>query len=129
MAHATNRPLSPHLSIYKLQVSMILSGLHRITGFGLLLGTLLFAWWIIAAAVGPRAFLTVQHFIGSPIGLLFLFGWTFCLMYHLCNGVRHLLWDIGIGIEIEGIKLGGWIMVGCAVGLTVLAWIVGIASW
>lgn len=124
-----SRPLSPHLGIYKLQFTMVMSGLHRITGLGLVLGVPLFAWWIIAAAAGPEYFAWPQAFWGSWFGLLCLFGWTFSLFYHLCNGIRHMLWDIGTGLTVEGIKTGGWIMAGSAVALTVAAWAVALMAW
>lgn len=124
-----SRPISPHLSVFKLYYTMVMSGLHRITGLGMVVGIPFFAWWILSAAAGEEAFASTQWFWASPIGLLFLFGWTFCLFYHLANGIRHMLWDIGIGLEIEGIKTGGIVMAGSAVVMTVLAWIVAIASW
>ena len=88
-----SRPLSPHLQVYRPQWTMVLSISHRITGVGLSLGTLLLVYWLAAAAAGPEAFETAQEVIGSWIGRLFLFGWTFALFYHLCNGIRHLVWD------------------------------------
>ena len=94
-----HRPLSPHLMDYRLDFSTVLSGLHRITGVGLGVGTLLLTWWLVAAATSADAFATVQWFIGSPIGLLMLFGWTFSLFFHLCNGIRHMAWDLGLGFE------------------------------
>jgi len=129
MANVVERPLSPFLSIWRIQISMFLSGLHRITGVALVIGILLFAWWIIAAGAGSDDFAVVQGFVGSWIGMLMLFGWTFSLFYHLCNGVRHMMWDIGTGITIEGIKTGGWIMVSCAVALTVVSWVIGLTVY
>lgn len=129
MANVVERPLSPFLSVWRIQISMFLSGLHRITGVALVIGILLFAWWIIAAGAGPDAFSVVQGFVGSWIGMLMLFGWTFSLFYHLCNGIRHMLWDIGTGLTVDGIKTGGWIMAGSALALTLLCWVVGIAAY
>ena len=120
------RPRSPHL-IYKLQLTSSLSILHRLTGIALTLGTLLLVWWLIAAAAGPEAFGVVQAFVGSWLGRLLLFGWTFALLFHLCNGVRHLVWDAGWGFELTSVYASGWTVVGASVGLTIVAWIIGYA--
>ncbi|HEY9549801.1 MAG TPA: succinate dehydrogenase, cytochrome b556 subunit [Kiloniellaceae bacterium] len=119
------RPLSPHLQVYRPQITTTLSILHRATGIALAVGTLLLTWWLVAAAAGPEAFATAQGFIGSIIGRLLLFGWTFTLFYHLCNGIRHLAWDAGYGYEIETTTLTGWIVVAASVALTLIAWIAG----
>lgn len=124
-----SRPISPHLSVFKLYYTMVMSGLHRITGLGLVLGMPLFAWWILAAAAGADYFAVAQGFWGSYLGLLFLFGWTFSLFYHMSNGIRHMLWDIGVGLTIDGIKQGGIFMAAAAAALTVLTWVVALASW
>jgi len=122
------RPLSPHIQVYRWQWTMALSILHRATGLALIAGTLLFAWWIIAAAVGPDAFEAAQGFIGSIFGQLLLFGWTVAFFYHFCNGIRHLLWDSGRLLELKpAYESGIWVLGGTAV-LTVIAWIIGIAA-
>ena len=121
----SNRPLSPHLQVYRPQITSMLSILHRLTGIALAFGTLLLAYWLIAAATGPGAFETAQGLIGSFVGRLLLFGWSFALFYHLCNGIRHLGWDAGYGFEIETATLSGWIVVGASAGLTVICWIAG----
>lgn len=123
-----NRPLSPHLQVYKPQLTSTLSILHRATGVALAVGTLLLTWWLVAAAAGPEAFATVQTFIGSWIGRLLLFGWTFALFYHLCNGIRHLFWDAGKGYELPTVYATGWLAVIAALALTVVAWFWGYAS-
>ena len=123
----SSRPLSPHLQIYKPQLTSVLSITHRITGVGLSVGTLLLVAWIVAAAKGPDAFAIVSGFMRNPIGLLLLFGWSVALFYHLANGIRHLFWDAGYGYEIETAYRSGWIVVGATIVLTVLAWIVGLA--
>jgi succinate dehydrogenase / fumarate reductase cytochrome b subunit len=120
------RPLSPHLQIYKPQITTVLSIAHRITGVALAVGTLLLVWWLAAAATSAASFATVQGFVGSPIGLLLLFGWTFALFFHLVNGIRHLLWDAGYGYELPSVHSGGWATVIATVVLTVLTWLVGI---
>lgn len=120
-----DRPLSPHLQVYRPQITSILSILHRITGVALAAGGLLLVYWLVAAASGPEAFATAQALIGSFFGRLFLFGWTFALFYHLCNGIRHLSWDAGLGLELPMVTVTGWSVVGASVVLTLLSWIVG----
>ena len=122
------RPLSPHLQVYKPQLTSVLSISHRITGVALAVGTLLLAWWLIAAAAGPDAFAVVQGFLGSWLGYLILFGFSYALMYHLCNGIRHLFWDAGYGFELETVYKSGWATVIVSVALTVVTWAIAIAS-
>ncbi|MBI3706647.1 MAG: succinate dehydrogenase, cytochrome b556 subunit [Proteobacteria bacterium] len=122
----SSRPLSPHLQIYKPQLTSVLSITHRLTGIALAVGTLLLVWWLVAAAVGPRAFWNVQQFLRSWIGYLFLFGWSVALFYHLANGVRHLIWDAGYGFELKTVYLTGWTVVAATVALTVLAWLLAL---
>lgn len=121
------RPLSPHLQVYRPQITTVLSIFHRITGVALSFGTLLLVWWLAAAAAGPAAFARVQGFIGSPIGWLLLFGWTLALFYHLFAGIRHLVWDAGYGFEKPEYHRSGQAVVVAAVVCTVLVWIVGLA--
>ncbi len=121
------RPLSPHLQVYRPQLTSVLSIFHRITGMALVGGLVLLAWWLIAAAAGPGAFGVVRAFLGSWFGLLVLFGVSFALFYHLCNGVRHLIWDSGHLLEIEAVYRSGWVMLGSAVAFTVAAWAIGLA--
>lgn len=123
------RPLSPHLQIYKPQVSSTTSIMNRLTGIALSVGLLLMVWWLVAAATGPRAFAAAQGFIGSPIGLILMFGWTLALWYHFCNGIRHLLWDIGWGFEIKTSHQTALIVVIGTVVLTLLSWVIGLAVW
>lgn len=118
-----NRPISPHLQVYKPQITSILSILHRATGFALAVGTLLFVWWLISAAAGPQTYAVVEAFLSSWIGTLLLIGWSFAVFYHLCNGIRHLFWDAGRGFEIETVTRSGLVVVVAAVVLTVVAWI------
>jgi succinate dehydrogenase / fumarate reductase cytochrome b subunit len=126
---SADRPLSPHLQIYRWQLTSVLSILHRAAGLVLSAGTILLVWWLVAAASGPEAYEGVQDFLGSWIGLLLLFGWTVSLFYHLCNGVRHLVWDTGHALDLKSTYLGGWIVVGATATLTLVAWIAGIARW
>ncbi|WP_299437699.1 succinate dehydrogenase, cytochrome b556 subunit [uncultured Rhodospira sp.] len=124
-----DRPLSPHLQVYKLhtKIAPLLSIAHRLTGVALaFLGTLFLIYWVGAAAYGPEAFATAQAVFSSPLGLLMLFGWTVVLFYHLANGVRHLVWDTGLELSNEGVRRTAWVMLGSVLGLTVLAWVVGL---
>ena len=123
-----NRPLSPHLQVYKPQLTSVLSILHRATGIALAVGTLLLVWWLVAAATGENAFADVQAFIGSWIGKLLLLGWSFAIFYHMCNGIRHLFWDAGKGYELETAYATGRIVVAAAIILTIGAWLWGYAS-
>lgn len=122
---AENRPLSPHLQVYRPQLTSVLSFMHRFTGAGLAVGTLLLVYWLVAVASGPDAYETAQNLIGSFIGRLFLFGWTVALFYHLCNGIRHLVWDTGRALDLEGVYLGGWLVLIGTAALTLLSWIFG----
>jgi succinate dehydrogenase / fumarate reductase, cytochrome b subunit len=122
-----DRPLSPHLQIYKPQLTSMLSISHRLTGVALGLGTLFLVWWLIAAATGDAAFATVQAFFGSWLGLLLLFGWTFSFFFHLCNGVRHLMWDTGHGLDLHTAYATGWVVLAASGVLTLAAFAVGLA--
>ena len=124
---ATARPLSPHLQVYRPQLTSVLSITHRATGVALAVGTLLLVWWLVAAATGPEAFATAQSFIGSWLGLLLLLGWTASLFFHLCNGIRHLFWDAGKGFELKTTYASGWVVLAATVVLTVLAWFWGLS--
>ncbi len=122
------RPLSPHLQIYRWPVTMATSILHRATGCGLAAGTLLLAWWLAAAAAGPEYYAMVQSILGSILGRLVLLGFTWALFYHLLNGIRHLFWDAGHGYSIPVANKSGWAVIIGSVVLTVLAWILAY-SW
>ena len=123
----TNRPISPHLQVYRPQLTSMLSILHRITGVALAVGTILLVYWLIAAASGPVAFASAEALIGSWIGRILLFGWTFALYFHLSNGIRHLFWDAGLGFELKTVYASGWTVVALAVILTLLSFIAGFA--
>ena len=102
-----NRPLSPHLQVYKPQITSILSITHRITGVVLCFGAVLLTYWLMAATYGPDAFATAQAILGSWLGILVLFGVVFSLWYHLANGIRHLAWDAGWGFEMTQLTTSG----------------------
>lgn len=119
------RPLSPHLQIYKPMLTMMMSIVHRITGAGLYFGMPLLAWWLIAAASGPNAYANFEWFIGSFIGRVVLFGFTWALLHHLLGGIRHLIWDTGHGFEpAERERLALATIVG-SIALTLLVWVIG----
>ena len=122
------RPLSPHLQVYRWPISMALSILHRVTGVGLGIGTLLLTWWLVAAAVSDEAFETVQWFLGTPIGLLVLLGCTIALFFHFFAGIRHLVWDVGLGFEKPWYDRSAWAVVITTVAATLLLWIIGLVA-
>lgn len=121
------RPLSPHLQVYKLILTMLMSILHRITGAGLYFGMALVAWWLVAVASGPSYYDFVTGLFGSIIGYLLLFGFTWALIHHMLGGLRHFLMDTGRGME-PGLrdKLALAQIVGSVV-LTVVVWIIALA--
>jgi succinate dehydrogenase / fumarate reductase, cytochrome b subunit len=123
------RPISPHLQIYRWQLTSVLSILHRAAGIALSAGAILLVWWLVATASGPDAYEGVANFLGSWIGLLLLFGWTAALFYHLCNGIRHLVWDTGHALDLKSTYFGGWLVVCATAVLTVITWIAGIVNW
>ena len=118
------RPLSPHLQIYRLPLPAILSITHRMTGVILSSGTILLAAFLIALAQGPETFVLAMMVIGHPLGQLVLFGYSVALFYHMCNGIRHLNWDRGHGLEIEAVYRSGKVTIAAAIGLTALLWAV-----
>ena len=121
----TNRPISPHLQVYRPQLTSVLSILHRITGVALAVGAILLVYWLIAAASGPEAFASAEALIGSWLGRILLFGWTIALYFHLSNGIRHLFWDAGFGFELKTVYASGWTAVALAVALTLVSFIAG----
>ena len=125
---SVDRPLSPHLQVYRPQITSVLSILHRITGVALTFATLLLTWWLVAAAYGPEQFASAQAFLGSWFGQLVLWGFTFAVFYHLANGVRHLLWDFGWGFEIDQVRKTGIAVVAFAAVATVITLIAAYAA-
>ena len=122
------RPLSPHLQIYRPMLTMMMSIVHRITGIGLYFGTLLLAWWLIAAASGPAPYANFEWFAGSWIGRFILFGYTWALIHHMLGGVRHLIWDTGRGF---GPSEREWLVAANLIGsiaITLVLWIVGLLA-
>lgn len=126
MPMTTNeRPLSPHLQIYKVELPMLLSGLHRITGIALSVGSILLVAWILSAVLSAESFASMNRFLGGFIGQFVLFGWTFSLIYHSVSGIRHLIWDTGRLLEVKQIYSSSKIVVAITIVLTLLAWILG----
>jgi succinate dehydrogenase / fumarate reductase cytochrome b subunit len=123
------RPLSPHLEVYRPQLTSLMSIFNRLTGIALSVGTIFFVWQLLAAASGPAAFASFQGLAGSWIGLAALFGWTLSFVYHLLNGVRHLLWDAGWGFDLGTTYRSGLVVLVATLALTVLAWIVALIVW
>jgi len=124
-----NRPMSPHLQVYRWPITMATSILHRVTGCAVGAGTLLLTWWLVATAGSDQAFDRVQWFIGTPVGMFCLFGWTVALLYHFFNGIRHLVWDAGVGFEKREYQASSW-GVFIATGVcSILVWVIGLATW
>lgn len=122
------RPLSPHLSIYKPMLTTMMSIMHRITGMGLYFGMALFVWWLFSAAYSQSYFDFVQGFIGSWFGRLVLFGFTWALVHHALGGLRHLLWDTGRGFDLVKVEWMARATIAGSVILTLLIWIAAYAA-
>lgn len=119
------RPLSPHLQIYKIQITSLLSILHRGTGIVLYGGACLCVLWFLALSQGPETYNLMQSCLFHPVGLIVLLGVSFSFFYHLCNGIRHLLWDAGCGYELSEVYRTGWIVVIAAFVFTGISWTIG----
>lgn len=132
MAHSksrtarTARPLSPHLQIYKPLINMVMSILHRLTGVALYVGTLLLAWWLMAAAAGPQYFDFVSAIFGSLPGRIVLFGYTWALVHHMLGGLRHFIWDTGRGLDIPTVNALSWSTIIGSVMITLAIWGLGL---
>ncbi len=118
----SERPLSPHLQVYRWKLTMTMSILHRMTGVALVVGLLMVVWMLLAAATGEAAFTCFRNFSAGPLGQIMLFGWSVSLFYHLCNGVRHLFWDMGLGYEIKTAFASGYVVLALTAALTALVW-------
>ena len=116
------RPLSPHLQVYRWQITMTMSILHRVTGVVITVGAFALAWWLMAVAAGGDAYRTAAECLASPLGMVALAGFSLALVYHLLNGIRHLLWDAGWGFEIPQFYASGWTVAILTVVLTALVW-------
>jgi succinate dehydrogenase / fumarate reductase cytochrome b subunit len=116
------RPLSPHLSIYRWPITMVLSILHRATGVAMSIGLIVFATWLMQAAAGPEAYLGFTSTMSSLVGRLLLVGWSFAFFFHVGNGVRHLFWDSGRGFEKQQANRSAWFVIAFAVVATAIFW-------
>ena len=123
----TTRPLSPHLQIYRPQLTSVLSIAHRGTGIVLAAGALFLVYWLNALAAGADAFDHLRHLMEAWYGQTLLLGFSFSLFYHLCNGVRHLFWDAGLGFEIETVYRSGKAVIAVSFLLTAATWMVAVA--
>jgi len=125
---ASRRPLSPHLQVYKPQLTSMLSIVHRITGVALTVGSIVLIWWLVAAAGSREQFEYVQGLLNHRLGQFLLLGWTFALNYHLLNGIRHLAWDMGWGLDIKRTYQTGWAVIGSSVVLTAVVWAIALKA-
>lgn len=116
------RPLSPHLLIYRPQISSVMSILHRITGVALSAGSLLLAYWLYTAAYDPTAFRELAECLQSTVGMIALFGWSAAFYYHLCSGIRHMMWDTGKGFELSNMHKTGYLVLAATALLTAVTW-------
>jgi succinate dehydrogenase / fumarate reductase cytochrome b subunit len=121
------QPLSPHIHNYRFPLVALLSISHRVSGVALAVGSLLLVYWLASAAYGPASYNQASHLLGSPIGLLVLFGFSFALFYHLANGIRHLFWDVGMGFDLRDAVKSGYAVIAVAIVLTLLTWAVALS--
>src|SRR5690242_20497798 len=118
------RPMSPHLSVWRWHITMATSIAHRITGVALYVGALIAAAWAIALAKGPQAYGQFKALLGSPLGLLVMFGLTVSFFYHLANGVRHLVWDAGHGLDVKSANASAAFVFAFAAAASVAVWVI-----
>lgn len=121
--HRTNRPLSPHLQVYRLTFTFLMSGFHRVTGSLLYFGIVIFVWWLVAAASSPAYFEFVNSLFGSWFGRLVLLGMTWLTIHHALGGVRHFIWDTGKGLDESGRELLARLTIIGSATLTLVVWI------
>jgi succinate dehydrogenase / fumarate reductase, cytochrome b subunit len=121
------RPLSPHLGIYRMQITMLMSIMHRITGAANYVGTLLLAAWLVAVAMGEREYATINAVFGHPLGKLVLFGYSWSVIHHMLGGIRHLIWDTGRAMQPRSADILGWLTIIGSLSLTVVLWAVGLS--
>lgn len=125
---AVQRPLSPHLQVYKPQLTSTMSIAHRITGVLNAIAAFALAWWLVALAAGPDTYATFVECAGSLLGRVVLFAITATLMYHLCNGIRHLFWDAGKGLDIDTAYTTGYAVIAVSLLLTITIWAVALGG-
>jgi succinate dehydrogenase / fumarate reductase cytochrome b subunit len=117
-----DRPLSPHISIYRWPVTMVTSILHRATGVAMAVGFLVLVGWLFDAASGPEVYDKFVGVMDTTIGCILLVGWSFAFFYHLSNGIRHLVWDTGRGLEKEQATASAWFVIAASIVLTAVFW-------
>ena len=122
------RPLSPHLQVYRWQITMVMSILHRATGIGLTVGAFGLAWWLLALAQGGNAADRAMRLVASPVGMVLLFLFSLALVYHLLNGIRHLMWDAGRGYDIPEVYKSGYAVAILTVVFTALIWVLALGG-
>lgn len=124
-----NRPLSPHLQVYRPQLTSVLSIFHRLSGIFLSSGVAMLSFWLITTAAGPEYYNWSIWFLTSWLGIGLLGLWSWCLFYHLCNGVRHLFWDIGLGFSLKATYVSGMTVVIASILLTAASWGIGLTLY
>ena len=128
VSRVRSRPMSPHLSVWRWHVTMTTSILHRMSGGALYAGALIAAAWAVSLASGPEAYDAFKALMGSPLGLLVMFGLSASLIYHLANGIRHLVWDLGHGLDVKSANASGWLVFAFTAAATVAVWAVAFMS-
>ncbi len=118
----SGRPLSPHLSIYGWPITMILSILHRATGVAMSVGLAVLAYWLLAVAAGPAEYAKFTALTSTLVGRLLMIGWSFAFFFHFANGVRHLVWDMGLGFEKHQANASAWFVLLLSIGMTAVYW-------
>ncbi|HVI32077.1 succinate dehydrogenase, cytochrome b556 subunit [Phenylobacterium sp.] len=118
------RPLSPHLQVWRWHITMWTSILHRATGVALYVGALIVAAWAVSLASGPEAYATFKAVLGSPLGKLVMFGLTLAVFYHLANGIRHVVWDLGHGLDVKTANATAVVVFAFTVAATLAVWII-----
>lgn len=124
-----SRPLSPHLSIFRPTINMVMSILHRITGSINYAGSAILALWLALAASGPAGYEMAGAILGSPLGLLVLFGYSWSLIHHACGGIRHFIWDTGAMLAKPSFRLLSWMTITASLAITAIIWVIGIIKW
>ena len=121
------RPLSPHLGIYRITITMLMSIVHRITGAALYFGTILLAAWLVSAAMGEKQFARINELLGHPVGKLILFGYTWALLHHMLGGLRHFVWDTGRAMQPKAADTLAWFTILGSLSLTAIVWAIGLS--
>ena len=124
-----SRPLSPHLSIFRPYINMVMSIVHRVTGMINYAGSLVLALWLAMSASGPDGYHLAQNLLASPLGLLVLFGYSWSLIHHACGGIRHFIWDTGAAFKPELFRRLSWMTIIASLPITLLVWVIGLLKW